>query len=59
MKDTEIEDTDGVGRAVATDLAMICGIAFIGIGCWHIYEPAAYIVVGIILLAGAILAARG
>lgn len=46
-------------KDAALDLAGTCGALLISIGSGLIYEPAGYIVAGIILLAGAVLAARG
>jgi len=46
-------------RDIVTDAAAICGVALIGLGLWRIYEPAAFIGVGVIVLAGAIMSARG
>lgn len=41
------------------DLIGIAAVASIGYGCYLIYEPAAYLSVGTLLLGFVILAARG
>ena len=39
--------------------AGLAGVGLIGYGAWLIYAPAGFIAWGVLLLAGAILAARG
>ena len=52
-------ETAGVIQTIAIDIFAVCGVVAIGLGLWQIYQPAAYIGVGVILLSGAILAGRG
>lgn len=40
------------------DVAGLAGCASISYGAWLIYRPAGFIVAGILLLAGSVLAAR-
>lgn len=40
------------------DAMALAGIVLIGVGCWMIYPPAAFIVVGVLLVTGAVLASR-
>jgi len=44
--------------ALLRDAAGIIGIGLISYGAWTIYRPAGLIVAGMLLLAGAVLAAR-
>lgn len=41
------------------DVAALCGAASVSYGAWLIYEPAGFIVGGIIALSAAVLSARG
>ncbi len=43
---------------IATDLAGVAGAVLIGFGAWCMYEPAGYVVGGMLLLAGAVLLSR-
>lgn len=45
-------------RAVAIELAALCGVASVVYGVWQIYEPAAFVVAGMSLLAIAAIWAR-
>ncbi|SHF02100.1 hypothetical protein SAMN02745157_1456 [Kaistia soli DSM 19436] len=48
-----------MSRPSVSDLVAIVGVGLIGFGAWLIFPPAGYIVVGSLLLAGAVLGARG
>jgi len=54
-----IQENDTRYVEALLNLSAACGLGFIGVGLWLIYPPAALITVGAILLAGALLAARG
>lgn len=41
------------------DLLMVGGTAAIAYGAWRIYAPAGFIVGGLLMIAGGVLAARG
>lgn len=41
------------------DAAGLCGAASVSYGAWLVYEPAGFIVGGLLLLSGALMAARG
>ncbi len=41
------------------DVAGIAGVACVSYGAWSIYHPAGFLVGGALLIAGAVLGARG
>jgi hypothetical protein len=45
--------------ALVIDLVGLAGAALISFGAWRIYEPAGYIVAGVLLVAGVVLLSRG
>ena len=45
-------------KDILTDLGAVCGVALIGLGLWQIYQPAAFIGVGCIMLVASIKAAK-
>lgn len=45
--------------AVLRDIAGLAGIALVSYGAWLVYQPAGFIAGGAILLAGAVVSARG
>lgn len=47
-----------VARASLPDVLMIVGAALLSFGAWQVYEPAGFIVGGVLLLASGIMAAR-
>lgn len=52
-------DEQPVRKAVdARDVVGVAGVALITGGAWMVYPPAALIVCGVLLLGGAIMAAR-
>lgn len=48
-----------IGMAVLSDGPGLAGAALVAVGAWQIYHPAGLIVGGMLLIAGAILRARG
>lgn len=44
---------------VATDFAALTGVGFVSYGAGLIYRPAGFIVLGLLLIVGAFLAAKG
>lgn len=45
-------------RVDARDLLGLAGVVLLGYGCWLVYQPAAFMVTGVIFIAAAALAAR-
>lgn len=56
------QQLDRLGGTVAgwlPDILIIAGVAAISFGAWMVYEPAGFIVGGLLALAGGVLLARG
>ncbi|HEV7337030.1 MAG TPA: hypothetical protein VGO06_13745 [Bosea sp. (in: a-proteobacteria)] len=49
---------EGFGRALLCDAAAVSGVGLISFGAWQVYAPAGPIVLGLLLVAGALIGAR-
>lgn len=47
-----------IARAILCDAAALCGAGMISFGAWQVYAPAGPIVLGLLLVAAALIGAR-